>query len=197
MNNDPAACRNAVFVFEGDVVPAGRSPIATAPVTSSVPSGSVALSGRFNFSAQYLFAYSVGPSTTQNGKPAYPNVVATALRAADGPAQVFSPSLAIDAATTNIILFNYAFPIGSTPRQNGAWIGVWAGEMAALPGAPLAAAPIAAAQSSGGCAVTGLQIAMNGTYTAALFASGYSTNPTALDRSALAVLMWFSTAMDI
>lgn len=207
--NDPVANNNNLFVFQsqGPNVPYNQAPIASA--TAPVGSTPIMPNAGQSFGANpYVIAYSVGPAVTitvgKTTQTLWPNIAATAYTpqgsgAPLGPNNTpvyVSSSLAISSATTQYIIFNWVFPPGvnpTLPTGSGAWIGVWNDQQMPYTTAPMAYAPITKPAPSGATAVTGLNLSGNSPYTAALFTSGYSSNPSNLPTGNIAYYIYFTT----
>jgi len=191
--NNPSANGNAWFVWTGG---AGVN-FLSAPVATGAPGQPV----YGNFDAEtYVLAYSVGPSVTTGGTSpvtTYPNIAATAYIPANWSTPAityFSPSLGINSVQTGMISFNYNLPQNINPKTNGAWIGLWTGTVIPYDATGGNAAPIMAGTAQGSAPMMGLTtITPGGTYTAALFTSGYSTNPANLVTTAVATVITFTT----
>lgn len=190
--NNSSAYSNMLFAWAGGPdVPWGQNAIASA----TAPANGNAITG--TYAAQpYVVGYSVGPSVVNKGATTYPNLAATAAIPPDwdvNKVTYFSPNIGITTVQTALIAFTYQLPHGMNPAGAGSWIGLWFGNVIPYNLAPLAVAPITQATSSGSAPMTGLGITPNGIYTAALFTSGYSADPTKLALTPIAATVVFQT----
>jgi hypothetical protein len=190
--NNPSAYSNNLFVWPGGPdVSWGQAAIATA----TAPFGGTSIAG--SYSAQpYVVGYSVGPSMVSQGVTSYPNVCATAAIPPNwdvNQVTYFSPGIGITTVQTTLISFTYSLPPGFNPNGAGSWIGLWFGNVTPYNLPPLASAPVTQTTSSGSAPMTGLGITPNGIYTAALFTSGYSSNPANLSLTTIAAAVVFQT----
>jgi hypothetical protein len=179
-------------------------PNTNAMATATAPAGGgqmIGQTGGGTFGAlPYLIAYSLNPAVTTAGVTTYADLVSTVYIPGvpiGDPTQIipFAPSLAISSVQPTIASFQYNLPPGFDPSQ-GAWIGVWAGHKPPYGGSPTAAAPITLPQSGGASPVMmprTAPFASKGPYTAALFSSGWSTNPANLPTQNVASYIYFST----
>ena len=139
--NNPKQYNNYLFVWQGGPgVPVGQSAIANAPAVQ----GGTAVTGQFD-AETYVVGYSVGPSVTSGGSTTYPNVSATAAIPADwnlNDVTYGSSNLGITTVQTNLISFQFTLPSGTNPSTNGAWIGLWNGQVV-----PYNTAPVTTARS--------------------------------------------------
>lgn len=194
--NNPSQYSNYLFVWQGGPsMPIGQPAIQSAAAVQ----GGTSIPGQYD-AETYVVGYSVGPSVTTGGTTTYPNVSATAAIPADwdiNKATYFTSNLGITTVQTNFISFTYVLPTNVNPSQNGAWVGLWNGAVAPYEVPPIQAAPVTATSSSGSVAMTGLGVQPRGTYTAALFTSGYSTDPTKLDLTTIAVVIVFDTSSSL
>jgi hypothetical protein len=201
--DDPVANSDTLFVFEGGpFIPFGVAPVAesgAAQGATSIP----APSQQFGANG-YVVAYSVGPSVTSGGRTTYPNVAATAYapQGANEPpgfrdAQYFSASLNVQAAVTQVITFTYALPIGTNPANNRAYIGLWNGFVAPYGNTPNFTGAINATQNQATSTISGLNLGANAQYTAALFTSGYDSNPAKLNLTTIAAYIYFQTGASL
>ncbi len=202
--NDPKAYSNWLFVWRGGPhVPFPQQPIASAAAEWE----STAISGQYS-AEEYVVGYCVGPSVTTGTSPAtvtYPNLTATATIPPDwnvNKATYFRSSLGVTKVEDGLVAFSYSLPPGINPSHNGAWVALWDGaETPYDPEDPfMEAAPVTATSDSGSVALTGagtgsgVSIAPSGQYTAALFTSGYSTDPANLvGNKTVAALVTFRT----
>jgi hypothetical protein len=189
--NNPSSYSNMLFAWQGGPsVPFGQAPVGSGAASGNLING--------NFSAQtYVVGYSVGPAVTTGSGPSavttYPNVAATAAIPANWDKNGITyvqPSLGINAVQTSFISLN--------PSANGAYIALWNGAVNPYGLAPQNTAAIGVTTNSGSAAMTGLTtITPNGTYTAALFTSGYSSTPTSLNLTTIAAVIIFNTGASL
>lgn len=201
--NNPFTANN-IYVFlaqEASLQIPSTAAIATATAPSS--GGTiVSQTGGNTFGAvPYLVAYSLGAAVTTAGVTTYPDLCATAYLPGvpvTDPTQIqyFQPSLSINAIQPQLISFQYNLPPGFDPSQ-GSWIGVWRGHNSPYPGSPQNTGAITLAGQSSGASPVMINpqspIANNAPYTAALFTSGYSTNPANLPKTNIACYIYFTT----
>ncbi|HEX6371220.1 MAG TPA: hypothetical protein VF006_20035 [Longimicrobium sp.] len=196
--NNASANGNMLFAWQGGPsVPFGQAPVGSGAAAGNQINGT--------FSAQtYVVGYSVGPAVTSGGSTpvtTYPNVAATAAIPADwnkNNITYVQPDLGINAVQTSFISFSYSLPVGVNPSANGAYIGLWNGAVNPYGLAPSNTAAIGVTTNSGSAPMTGLTtITPSGTYTAALFTSGYSTTPTSLNLTTIAAVIIFNTGASL
>jgi hypothetical protein len=199
-NNNFSANNLYVFNAQEQSITIPATP-AIATATAPASGGQViSQTGGATFGAvPYVIAYSLNPAVTTAGVTTYPDLVSTVYipgAPITDPTQIqlFSPSLTINSAQAQLISFQYALPPGFDPSQ-GAWIGVWAGHKAPYGGSPNASGAITLPQNTGSSPVlmSGSPLANNAPYTAALFSSGWSSNPATLPKLNVATYIYFTT----
>ncbi|MGH3709149.1 MAG: hypothetical protein ACRDRQ_13845 [Pseudonocardiaceae bacterium] len=192
--NRPVAYSNTLFVWAGGPnIPWNEKPVANA----AVEQGDTIIPGKYD-PEKYVVGYSVGPSGNFGSKVTYPNVCATAAIPADrnlDKVTYTSPNLGITSVQTNAISFTYVFPKGFNPQRSRSWIGLWEGQVNPYGSTSTPhTAPIDMSTSSGDSPMTDLKmIAPKKTYTAALFTSGYTNDPTKLNLTMIASVIVFNT----
>ncbi|MGD1068149.1 MAG: hypothetical protein ABR975_15175 [Vulcanimicrobiaceae bacterium] len=153
----------------------------------------------------YLITYSVAAAVTASGTTTYQDLCATAwipgVPIAD-PTQIqyFQPSLGINVVQPQLVSFQYNLPQGFDPSQ-GSWIGLWRGHVNPYAGSPWNAAPITLVGQSSGSSPLMVNpqspIANGAPYTAALFTSGWTTNPANLPKANIACYITFTTGAKV
>lgn len=129
-----------------------------------------------NVGAACVIAYSVGPVLSAAGAQPYGNCCAVQQLTARGiPAQKMDTSLELRHVGSDVMMFRYTFPAGLTPKNNGAWLGVWdsAISISSQPRHVLALPDNAA---EGMLYIQDVRVVRGQSYTAALFMSGFAAS---------------------
>ncbi|WP_146347294.1 hypothetical protein [Falsiphaeobacter marinintestinus] len=195
--NNPNDNGNMVFLWQS--TPGGQwqmDALKQQAIPTNTPSGSVAFDGLSIGVSEYLVGYSVGPTTPSAGWSNYANVVATATIPAAGNVEeakagsyVTNPSIAVTSIGATSLIAAINLPTGYNPVGSGTYAAIWEGGSAfygpAMP--PKWVAPSSSASANGTTIAFNNILPTRGTlYTIALFATGYSADPSKLTRTAMA-----------
>ncbi|WP_271782926.1 hypothetical protein [Aquimarina algiphila] len=123
----------------------------------------------------YVVGYAVGPKLSPGQE--WGNVCTTCFITTDQKTSYITPELTDLVAATDSVTMNYKLPSGASPKENGAWVGIWQTGNASYDQAPIAANSIQNPSSQGGAAINGVQILIGQIYTVALFTSGWKAGP--------------------
>jgi hypothetical protein len=194
--NMPGAYGNFITVFNSPApqFPFGAgAPIATAQVTGNT-TGSIALQGNFQAGTSYIAGYAAGPKTTGGAAQPYANVCATAFIPGSGGDAVTAVSThSLNYLSSNMIVCRYDVLPGLTPGANGAWAGLWMGNMPSYSTPPQSSVPVNDSSSSGSIVFNNLAIMRGALYSIAFFMSGWEAGGKGSVQTAMACTLQFAT----
>ncbi|NNA55331.1 MULTISPECIES: hypothetical protein [Pseudomonas] len=191
--NQPSSYGNYIAIWQNQAqIPFNQTPLATYPVKSNTQSGTLNIPGLQITNNSYIVAYCVGPALTSG--QAQGNACSTVFipQTGQGPNVNVLSSLSVANIGTTSLSINFILPNGETPQSNGAWIGVWEGNVASYSLPPTYLNAVTVNTNSGVAFINNLNIGRGSTYTVALYTSGYSSNPGNLGLTAMAATLTFS-----
>jgi len=191
--NSPSGYQNLLPCWPGPHVGWGIPPYSRNPVTAPYTGNQTIKVGPDIFT----IGYAVGPELSQGQK--YGNVCATSLIAGIGepPLATFASEVKVVSYTYETLNIQYNLPAGNTPRDNGAWIGIWIGEVASYYEPPIATGPIMTNMSSGTVGLNkNIRLGIGLTYTVGLFMSGWGFETGPNDQRPLACSRTFKVVFN-
>lgn len=172
--NQPQTYGNFISIWQNfDQIPYNQAPLKSFPMINNTAQGSQVIDGLTLTSNAYIVGYSVGP-TLGTGQQTYGNVCSTVyIPAGEDPSPVITSTIATKTISSTSASFSYALPPGNQPKTNGAWIGLWEGEVASFTTPPGWSSALSTDLSKGTAAINNVSIGRKTTYTVALFTSGW------------------------
>jgi hypothetical protein len=176
--NNPGSNSNIISIFQATSqdFPFGttNAPIAQVNVTGN-SSGAIAIPGTFNINTAYVVGYGVGGKITAGTAQPYANICASAYIPATGTGYTaLTSAMTLNDVESNFVSVNYTVLNGLTPGTNGAWAGLWIGNIPSYSTPPQFYAQITSNQAVGGPLIfNGVNIPRGALCSIGLFMSGW------------------------